>query len=72
MEKMKHMDPHMSYAMRALVKPLFAELKEMYAGGNRSLDRSMQSSTGFLDGVSMSQFKISDDLSNFGSEISMA
>ena len=59
----------MSLALRDLVKPLFAELKELHAGGGA---RSMQSSTGFLDGLSMSQFKISDDLSNWGSEVSFA
>ena len=39
MEKMKHLDPHMSLAIKGLVKPLFNELKEMY--GNRSLDKSL-------------------------------
>lgn len=61
----------MSLALRDLVKPLFTELKELHAGGG-ALAKSMQSSTGFLDGLSMSQFKISDDLSNWDSEISLA
>jgi hypothetical protein len=69
MDKAKQAEPQMSLALRDLVKPLFAELKELHAGGGA---RSMQSSTGFLDGLSMSQFKISDDLSNWGSEVSFA
>ena len=36
MEKMKHLDPHMSFALKTLVKPLFKELKEMHTSGNLS------------------------------------
>ena len=69
MERSKHMDPHMSLAIKGLVKSMYSELKDLY--GNKSLDKSLQSSTGFIDGLSLSQFKISDDLSNVGSEISI-
>ena len=60
----------MSKAFRELAKHLYHDLKE----GSRSLERSaQQSSGGFVDGLSMmSQFKLSDDLSLNGSELSLA
>jgi len=70
LERVKHMEPMMSKAFRELAKHLYHDLKE----GSRSLERSaQQSSGGYVDGLSMmSQFKLSDDLSLNGSELSLA
>ena len=67
-EKHKHLDPHMSNAFSSLARIHYFDLKERY-GGSKSFDKSMQSSNGFLEGIS--QFRASDDHSHYGSEKSI-
>lgn len=68
LEKMKHLEPHMSLAFQTLAKLHFNDLREYYGinGGSKSFDRSMQSSAGFIDGFS--NLKFSEELSIYESE----
>ena len=64
LEKMKHLEPNMSFAMKSMALLFYQELKES------SVSRasiSLNSSTGFIDGL-----KISDEISIGGSEVSIA
>lgn len=67
-EKLKHLEPNMTGAFHTLAKTLYYEIKKDSTGSVRqhSLD-----SNGFIDGLSAGDFKISDNLSNIGSELSM-
>jgi hypothetical protein len=71
-EKMKHLEPNMTGAFHTLAKMMYYEIKKdslgsaIGSGRQQSLD-----SNGFLEGLSASNFRVSDELSNIGSELSM-
>ena len=72
LEKHKHLEPNMSIALQPLASKLIETVKEhmnMTGGLMGSIDKSMNSSQGFLDGLSGVNIKqFSDD---YGSEISV-
>ena len=66
LEKMKHLEPNMTSGFHNLAKSMYFEYKD-----SRSQERMSNSSNGFIEALSNSQFKISDELSNVGSELSI-
>lgn len=52
LEKHKHLEPNMSEGFQDLVKKLIETVKEQMLITGGLVDRSMNSSQGFLDGIS--------------------
>jgi hypothetical protein len=69
MEKSKHLEPNMSPALFRLAKSAYCEYKKELTGSTQEKN-SHNDSNGFIEALSSSQFKFSDDISNLGSELS--
>lgn len=67
MEKCKHLEPMISPAFHSLAKAIYFEYKKDIGSNDRT---SPNDSNGFIEALSCSQYKFSDDISNLGSEIS--
>ena len=67
MEQCKHLEPMISPALLSLAKAIFYEYKKELGSHDKT---SLNDSNGFIEALSGSQYKFSDDISNIGSEIS--